>query len=146
MEHESTLPHETKTLDQLVSLLATGVLPAAIRKRSFIVNDVPKAMPIAIDEDTLASVLGGMLYSVINHTQDGCIRVSARQTGRNVEVQVNDSSIHNSETLAIELDKILALVKKMGGFVSIMDKQEEPAIVSFSFENVSEGITSAHKN
>ena len=48
----------TKTLDQLVSLLATDSISKAVQRRSFIVSDVPKALPIVIDENELAAVLG----------------------------------------------------------------------------------------
>ncbi|HSU28905.1 MAG TPA: hypothetical protein VLJ68_11015 [Chitinophagaceae bacterium] len=126
---------ETKTLDQLISLLATGALPTAVRRKSFIVNDVPKSFPITTDENTLATILGGMLHSVVNQSMSSCIRVAATQSGSKVLIQMHDSSIRNVHALISQLQEVQPLADTIGGLFSI-GEYEKTGAVGFSFMNL----------
>lgn len=125
-----------KTLDYLVSLLATSVLPTAVRRKSFIVNEIPREFHIAADENMLASVLGSLLHTVVTHTENSCIRIAAKEYGDIILVHLKDSSNFNNYAVANDLQQVQALAKKMGGCVSITSRREENTVIAFSFPNI----------
>ncbi len=129
-------PTTKKTLDQLVSILAAGSLPAAVRRKSFIVNDVPRAMFISADENLLATVLGTILHTVINHTENSCIRIAANVFDDIVYVQMQDSCSFSSDAVAGDLQQVQTLAQKMGGHVSLNRKREKVTSIAFSFPNL----------
>ena len=129
-------PTTPKTLDYLVSLLATSVLPTAVRRKSFIVNEVPGEFYISADENMLASVLSSLLHTVVTHTENSCIRIAAKEYGNVILIHVKDSSNFNNYAVASDLQQIQALAKKMGGCVSITSRREENTIIAFSFPNM----------
>jgi|SRR5882724_10541700 len=126
-----------KTLDQLVSLLAAGSLPTAVRRKSFIVNDVPHALSITTDENMLATVLGSILHTVVCHTENSCIRIAANVYDKIVQVSMQDSSnCFNSDVVANELQQVQALAEKMGGYLSMNSKLQKVTSIAFSFPNL----------
>lgn len=125
----------TKTLDQLISLLANSALPTAVQKKSFIVNDVPEKLAITADENMLASVLGSLLHTVVNHADNSCIRIGANVNGNNVLVNVKDSS-NNYYSLADDLRQVQQLAQKMSGYVSVSERHEKSVTITFSFPNI----------
>jgi len=132
--NSSSVP-ATKTLDELINLLATSALPAAVRKKSFIVNDVPEKLAIVADENMLASVLSSLLHTVVNHADNSCIRIGADVQGNNVLVNVKDSS-NNYYSLANDLELVQQLAQKMCGYISVSDRQEKSVTIAFSFPNL----------
>ena len=125
-----------KTLNQLVNLLAAGSLPAAVQRKSFIVNEVPRAMAIAADENMLATVIGSMLQIVINHTENSCIRISANVLEKNINVRILDSGSFRSNAVASDLKQVQTLASMMGGYVSINKELEKVTGIAFSFPNL----------
>jgi len=132
----STLSTTPKTLDYLVSLLATSVLPTAVRRKSFIVNEIPGEFYITADENMLASVLSSLLHTVVTHTENSCIRIAAEECGNIILVHMKDSSNFNNYPVANDLEQIQALAKKMGGCVSVTSRREENTVIAFSFPNM----------
>ncbi|MBK5269838.1 MAG: HAMP domain-containing histidine kinase, partial [Bacteroidia bacterium] len=110
--------------------------PAAVRKKSFIINDVPERLAITADENMLASVLSSLLHTVVSHADNSCIRIGANVQGSNVMVNVKDSS-NNYYSLAGELELVQQLAHKMSGYVSVSDRQEKSVTIAFSFPNLS---------
>ena len=134
LSEEFTSPH-TKSLDELVSLLANSALPAAVRKKSFIVNDVPEKLNIATDENMLASVLSSLLHTVVSHADNSCIRIGADVEGNNVQVNVKDSS-NNYHSVDADLQQVQMLAQKMSGYVSVSDRLEKSVTIAFRFPNM----------
>jgi hypothetical protein len=134
---ETTINQPTKkTLDQLVSLLAAGSLPAAVHRKSFIVNDVPRALSISADENMLATVLSSILQIVINHTENSCIRIAANVNDKIVNVQMQDSSSFNGNVIESDLKHVQTIANKMGGYLSINTNLKKITSIAFSFPNI----------
>ncbi|MES1215799.1 MAG: hypothetical protein ABUT20_09785 [Bacteroidota bacterium] len=131
---EFSVPH-AKSLDELVGLLANSALPAAVRKKSFIVNDVPEKLNIAADENMLASVLSSLLHTVVSHADNSCIRIGADVEGNNVQVNVKDSS-NNYHSVDADLQQVQMLAQKMSGYVSVSDRLEKSVTIAFRFPNM----------
>ena len=132
--NEFTAPH-AKSLDELVSLLASSALPAAVRKKSFIVNDVPEKLNIATDENMLASVLSSLLNTVVSHADNSCIRIGADIEGNNVLVNVKESS-NKYHSVDADLQQLQNLAQKMNGYVTVSDRLEKNVTIAFRFPNL----------
>jgi hypothetical protein len=128
-------PSTKKTLDQLVSLLAAGSLPAAVHRKSFIVNDVPRALPISADENMLATVLSSILQIVISHTENSCIRIAANINDKIVNVQMQDNNF-NGNVIESDLKQVQTIANKMGGYLSIHTNLKKITSIAFSFPNI----------
>ncbi len=124
-------------LSQLVSRLVTSTLPTAVRRKSFIVNDIPAELYVAANEDMLAAVLSNLLNTVINHTENSCVRVSAKVYGGIILVYIKDSGSFNSYTVAYDMQQLQLLAKKMGGCICVNTQRKEIPGIAFSFPNVS---------
>jgi hypothetical protein len=136
-----TMPTTQKTLDHLVSLLTTSVLPTAVRKKSFIVNEVPGELHIVTDENMLASILSSLLHTVVNHTENSCIRIAASGHGNIILVHMKESGNFNNYSVANDLQQIQSLAKKIGGCISISDRRENTTTIAFSFPNIPQSAT-----
>ncbi len=126
----------SRTLNQLVSRLATGILPEAVRRKSFIINDIPHEFNISIDEKMLSSVLNGLLYTAVTYSENSCIRISARVYGNIILVYVKDTRRFTHHTMSDRLLQLQPLAQKMGGNVSITTHGREVSAIAFSFPNV----------
>ena len=65
-------------LHQLVDQLVCSLLPQPAHQKSLIVNDVQKGMLVNTDKNIPANVLSHLPDTTIMHTQNNCIRVSAK--------------------------------------------------------------------
>jgi len=133
---QASQPDQPKTLDYLVNLLATSVLPTAVRRKSFIVNEVPHEFRIVADENMLASVLSGLLQTIVTHAENSCIRIAAKEYGNVILVHLKESGNFNNQAIANDLQQIQLLAKKLGGCVSISNRREENTTIAFSFPNL----------
>ncbi|MFI5130464.1 MAG: hypothetical protein ACHQFX_10755 [Chitinophagales bacterium] len=133
MKHEFTQSHVA--LHVMVSRISASSLPSAIRKNSFIINDIPPDLQAHTDENMLAAVFGSLLNTVITHTENCCIRISAQQHGRVVLLQLKETSRINSHAFADNLRQVQKLAEKIGGTVSISNNSTEAGTIVFSFVN-----------
>src|SRR5258705_12779605 len=95
---ELTNNNSAKTvLQNLVDRLIKTLLPVAARNNSSFVNDVPSMLNIGGDGNIVASVINGLLRSVINNARESCICISAKEMyGKMVMVSVKDSNSFNT--------------------------------------------------
>jgi hypothetical protein len=122
-------------LQVMVNRISTSSLPAAIRKHSFIVNDIPADISVSTDENMLATVFGSLLNTVITHTENCCIRISAKLYGKVVLVNLREIHQANGQAFRGSLRQIQQLAEKIGGAVSISRGQTKETTILFSFAN-----------
>ena len=122
-------------LHLMVSRISASSLPSAIRKNSFIINDVPADLHANTDENMLATVFGSLLNTVITHSENCCIRISAKLFGRVVLFQLKDTPRLNNSAFAGNLRQVQLLAEKIGGTVSISNERDEATTIVFSFVN-----------
>jgi len=122
-------------LQEIVSRILVSCVPSASRKNSFIINDVPSDMQVTTDEHMVATVFGTLLNAVITHTENTCIRVSAKFYGRVVVLHLKEAHTLNSSSFATTLRQIQQLAEKVGGTVSISNNAGEATTIVFSFLN-----------
>jgi anaerobic glycerol-3-phosphate dehydrogenase len=133
MKNELT---QTKVaLHLMVSRISASSLTSASRKNSFIINDVPADLQAHTDENMLAAVLGSLLNTVITHTENCCIRISAKLYGRVVLLQLKETHQFHSHALAVNLKQVQQLAEKIGGTISVSNNCREASTIVFSFVN-----------
>jgi hypothetical protein len=83
----------------------------------------------------LAAVFGSLLNAVISHTENSCIRVSAKLYGKVVIVNLKETHQPVTPSLALSLRQVQQLAEKIGGNISIGSDRNRPATIIFSFVN-----------
>src|SRR5690242_12015408 len=79
-------------LHQLVDKLVNNLSPVAVRNNTVIVNEASRQLAIVADEQLMASVVSGLIYSVISNAKDSNIRITAKEMyGVNAVIAVHDS-------------------------------------------------------
>ena len=123
------------TLSQLVDELVVGLLPRTAKQNSLIVNDVRQQMFINADKNILAAVLNSLLNTAITHTQNNCIRVSAKLFGNITLVHLKNNDSSHDGAIAQSLKQIQPMAEKLGGCVAITCNKIKGTTVAFTFNN-----------
>jgi K+-sensing histidine kinase KdpD len=126
----------TAPLHDLVSRLTESLTPAAMRNKSFIVNDVPHHISADVNEDLLASVLSKLMNVVIMNTGNSCIRITAKSYGNVVLLHVMDDGCLNYESISQNLTRIQSLAERLGGFVGFTSSRNKLTTIALSFTNM----------
>ena len=138
MEHQLTpaLSSPSSNLKELISRLVNSALPTAVRRKSFIVNDIPCELYVAGNENILATVLSNLLNTVVSHTENSCVRVSAKVYGGIILVYMKDSGYFNKSIVTCQLQELQLLAKKLGGCISVITRRTEAPSIAFSFPHM----------
>jgi signal transduction histidine kinase len=122
-------------LHLMVNRISASSLPAATRKHSFIVNEVPADLEVCADEQMLATVFGSLLNTLINYTEHSCIRISAKLYGKVVLMNIKENQQLNRSAFAGSLRQVQQLAEKIGGSISISSDRSKATTVILSFSN-----------
>ena len=142
MNYSLTLPGSVMAnkvaLKDLANQLIKGLLPAAISRNSFIINDIPEDACIVADEELIAHILGSLLNNTISSSHDGCIRVAASEEDGYTTLSVEDNNNDYSRFISGKMAKIKPAVKKIGGDLAFeFNKRNSITIlVSFAKNNI----------
>jgi len=142
MNYSLTLPGSVMkskvALKDLANQLIKGLLPAAIGRNSFIINDIAADAFIVADEELIAHILGSLLNNTISSSHDGCIRVAASQEDGYTTLSVEDNNNDYSRFISGKMAKIKPAVKKIGGDLAFeFNKRNSITIlVSFAKNNI----------
>jgi len=121
-------------LQHIIDKLIAPLVPIATRNNSLIVNDVPSFLKFSNDEQIVASVIDGILRSVIHNSRDTCIGVSAQLLyGKTMVVSVKDSNSFNTYAVACSLQDVLPLAQKLGGGLDITNQRQKVTTIAFRF-------------
>lgn len=133
---EQGLPSSPKTIFQLVKLLAANALPSAARNNSFIVNEVPVSIQIIADENIMATVLSRLIYSLVNHSENSCIRITANEYDDIVFVHLKSTRSLNNDAIDNDLQSVQSYAKKMKGNIGLSKDEAKVTGIVFSFPNM----------
>ncbi|SRR5258706_3984443 len=128
------------SLHHLINRLSESLEPAARRNKNLILNNVQEDICPEINENMVASVLSRLMNLVILHTENSCIRVSAKTFGNVVLIHVKDDGCLNYDSISLNLTEIQAQAEKIGGFVGFTSYRNKLTTIAFSFMNVKELI------
>ena len=135
MEPSFSFSNPPKTaLQNLVDRLIKTLLPVAVRNNSSIVNEIPSKLSIGGDENRVASVINGLLRSVINNARESCIHISAKEMyGKMVMLCVKDSNSYDTYAMACSLQDVVPLAQRIGGRLDITNPQQNVTTIAFRF-------------
>jgi hypothetical protein len=123
-------------LQTLVGRLIASVIPATVRHKSFLVNDIPAGLNLTANTDRVVAVLSNLFNTVAAHAIDSCIRISAKVYGNIILVQLRDRNSINTYTIAHSLQEVQPIAESLGGYVGITSQRKNETTIVFSFPNL----------
>lgn len=124
------------SLHQVISRITEQSLPASIRKKSFIVNDVGAQFELEADENKVASLLNGVICLVVNNTDNGCIRISAKTIQNAVIISIRENGVSKNKAMAQEIDQLCTLAKRMGSYIGFGENENKIKTIDIRFPNL----------
>lgn len=133
---EAEINSSPETIYHLVKLIAANALPSALRTNSFIVNDVPPDLKIIADENILATVLSRLLYCLVNHSGNSCIRISAKEYDDIIFIHLKSNRGFSNNAVDTDLQQAQSYAKKMNGNIGLNKDDDKITGIVFSFPNM----------
>jgi hypothetical protein len=127
---------ECVTLKTLVSRIIAGIIPAAVRNKSFMVNDISAGLKLVGNTDMVAAVLSNLFNTVATHAENSCIHISAKAYSDVILVQLRDRNCVNKFIIAHSLQEAQPIAAKIGGYIGITSQRKSETTIVFSFPNL----------
>lgn len=124
------------TLYDLVEDIIKSSLPIALRNHNLIVNEIPEYLPVKTDRNILSSIIYGVVNSVMMHSKNSYIRITAKVYSDIVLVHVKDFNVMLTQGQYYGLQNLHALAKRIGGFIGITSYRHHETTIAFSFPNL----------
>jgi hypothetical protein len=125
------------SLKELANDLIKGILPTAIARNSFIINDIPDEAMVSGDENVMAHILGSLLNNTVSSSHDGCIRISAKEEDEYTTIAVTDNNNDYSRFISGKMAKVKPAINKMGGDLNFEFNQRNSITILVSFSKKS---------
>jgi hypothetical protein len=125
-----------KNLHQLVDQVAGGSIPKAVKRNSFIINEVPRGFQVASNEKLLTAILNKMLSTVVSHSNHSCIRIKANVYGDILCFSIKDKSSFSDHAVTADLEPVKQMVKKLKGNVIIRNMEDKFTTILLSLPNI----------
>ena len=109
----------------------------AVKKSSFIINDIPSDFRVSANKELLAMAIYDLLDSVIGKTNHSCIRVSAKRYQHTVLLRITDGTATYQQGFIQNWQRIKPVAEKMGGSVIVNSGNRKNLSVTFSFRCLS---------
>lgn len=110
----------TITLKTLVGDVARTILPNAVNRYSFFVNDIAPGIKVSVDHNLLASVLSKLLQTAITQTENDCIRISAYEKQEQVFLNVHENGRCYGSDIFNRMEQMMPLAATLGGTVALI--------------------------
>lgn len=129
------LKANNSTLHSIVDDLIVDAAPIAVHNKNFIINNVPADLHIQANGTIVTSVLSRLFNTVVRHTQNSGIMISARVYGMVVLVQVRSNGTI-SPGLPEDMGYAAQKAQKTGGVVEVVHYENKEASIAYCFLNV----------
>jgi hypothetical protein len=121
-----------EVVDRLVKTLQTKTTG----NQSFFVNEIPGHLQLGRDPKVVASLLGGLLSTVISYAKDSCIRLSAKLYGNIILVRVKSSGDLSINGIDGYLQTLLPLAERRRGATGFTSQRNNITTICFGFSNL----------
>ena len=121
-------------LKQLVGDVARTILPNAVNRYSFFVNDIAPGIQVSVDQNLLASVLSKLLQTAVAQTEKDCIRISAYEQQEQVILNVHENGRCYGADIFNRMEQMMPLAATLGGTVAVTPATEGLDL-AFRFRN-----------
>jgi hypothetical protein len=138
MEYDPVILKEAQTarLFELVDNVIKSSLPYALKSHNLVVNEVSPALSVKVDKNILSVLISRLLETVMAHSTNSYIRISAKAYSDVMIVHVRDFNIVNRSIATYNLHELDPLVKKIRGFVGVTSHRHGESTVALSFLNI----------
>lgn len=127
---------QVSNLNDVVDRVVKTLLPKASENKSFFVNDIPDHFQLGKDAHVIASVLGGLLSTVVSCAKDSCIWLSAKLYGNVVLVHVKNSNGFRCNAIENQVQQLQRIAGKTRGTVGFTTHESNITSVTFGFSNL----------
>ena len=111
--------HSQISLHRFVAELTLALQPAAVSRRSLIINQLDTDIQIGSDENMLAYVLWNLLDRAISSTQNECIHIESVIEGDTTLIRVRNAGTYFYRTISHGFRQVQYAAEKLGGSISI---------------------------
>ena len=122
----------TVSLNKMISRLLISFQPAAVRKNSFFINEIPYDLIVQVDKNMLAAVISELMSSAVHKTKNSCIHITAKRYSDIILFRLKDSHV-DCHLFDYNWRDINPLVERLGGCISINEAQKKSSQITFSF-------------
>jgi signal transduction histidine kinase len=120
------------SLYELVKKLQTSLLPQATAKRSFIVNEVNKALMVPAEENALAYIVGNLLSNAVYRTSGCCIRVETTCIAGQHQIRIRNNGAFTFSSYMNSLVHFIDVARRLGGNIALETEENSGITVVFS--------------
>jgi K+-sensing histidine kinase KdpD len=106
-------------LKLLVGHVAQSILPSAVSRNSFFVNDIAPDLQVSANPELLASLISDLLQTAVSQTESDCIRISAYKKQEQVFLQVNENGRCYNADIFKKMEQLMPMAATLGGTVAI---------------------------
>src|SRR5688500_19940374 len=123
-------------LHEVVDQLVTSFTAKAISNKNLFVNEIPGHLQLVRDPQVIASVLGGLLSTIVSYAKDSCIQLSAKMYGNVILVRVKNSGGFNIKGIENQVQTLLPLAERMRGSIGFTSQRNNITTICFGFSNL----------
>lgn len=105
---------ENEMLYSLVNRLICLSLPGAVKKRSFIINDIRHDKTIPAPKKIITLVLGNLLCDIINYSSNNCIRIGNSPTDNGIIIRMSDKRMAGNKNFVVSMATIQLITERTG--------------------------------
>lgn len=120
------------SLHGLVSGLLQSFLPLTTLNHTIVLNEIPRDIHLAVDENMLAFVLWNLLDGAIRSTHNECIHIEALTVGDRLTVRIKDVGAYFYHAISREYRKVQEVARILGGSISINSNSGSGTHATFS--------------
>jgi signal transduction histidine kinase len=122
-------------LHGIVDDLINEAAPLAIHNRNLIINNISPDLLLETSGSVISSVLDKLFTTVIRHTQNSVILISAKVYGMTILVQVKSKGNVNPG-FPEDINRACMKAQHTGGIVEMLQYENTQASVAYCFLNV----------
>ena len=132
----TTQTRPVSRLQEVADQLVKTFTAKATSNQSYFVNEIPGHLQLNRDPQVIASVLSGLLTTVVFYTKDSCIQLSAQVYGNIVLVRVRNSGSCNINGIESQIQTLLPLAERMKGSIGFTCQRNNITTICFGFSNL----------
>jgi len=119
------------SLHKLVSELTQSLLPAMVKRRSLVLNEIPRDLFIVADENMMAYVLWSLLNGVLQSTQNECIHIEALTVSDHLLIRIKDAGTYFHHAISRQYRQVQQVAEKLGGSIGIESGEDYTTNAAF---------------
>jgi len=122
-------------LSLMINQLSVSTLPAAIRRQAVIINEIPAGLSVRTDRQELATVIAGVLQTMIQNSRNHSIRISANVFTNLVQLYVKGGRSSRSSIFQNRLAELQKLAQRIGANLHVACDNMTETTIALSLSN-----------